>query len=298
VPVYASEQGPVFHQGIGLKVRNILSLMSHAEAGGQNGVKSNTLGGRPFRMQAPSMAGKTFRMNTSVSMVVAICDSMINCPARCGAMTDFEKSPLRIFASYYRLHWKLFVGDMFAASLIALVDLAFPMLAKHAIERFLPNGMYRLFFVMVALMAFMYLLRMGFAYFIAYWGHTVGVYLEADMRRDLFSHLQRLPFSFYDNHRTGQIMSRVTTDLFDVTELAHHGPEDLFISIVTLTGAVVLVASIRWEMALALLVFVPFMLFHILRSRSNMIKAARKVKERTAEINADLESSISGVRVA
>jgi ATP-binding cassette subfamily B protein len=213
-------------------------------------------------------------------------------------MTDFEKSPLRIFASYYRPHWKLFAGDMFASSLIAAVDLAFPMLAKHAIERFLPNGMYRLFFVMVALMAFMYLLRTGFTYFITYWGHTVGVYLEADMRRDLFSHLQCLSFSFYDKHRTGQIMSRVTTDLFDITELAHHGPEDLFISIVTLTGAVILVASIRWEMALALLVFVPFMLFHILRSRSNMLRAARKVKERSAEINADLESSISGVRVA
>jgi ATP-binding cassette subfamily B protein len=213
-------------------------------------------------------------------------------------MTDFEKSPLRIFASYYRPHWKLFAGDMCASSLIAAVDLAFPMLTKYAIERFLPNGMYRLFFAMVALMALIYVLRTGFTYFITYWGHTVGVYLETDMRRDLFSHLQRLPFSFYDNHRTGQIMSRVTTDLFDITELAHHGPEDLFISILTLTGAVILVASIRWEMALMLLVFVPFMLFHILRSRSTMIKAAGLVKERSAEINADLESSISGVRVA
>jgi ATP-binding cassette subfamily B protein len=151
---------------------------------------------------------------------------------------------------------------------------------------------------MIALMVVMYLLRMAFTYFITYWGHTVGVYLEADMRRDLFSHLQQLPFSFYDNHRTGQIMSRVTTDLFDVTELAHHGPEDLFISVITLAGSIILVFSIRWEMALVLLVFVPFMLFHILRSRSIMMKTARKVKERTAEINADLESSISGVRVA
>jgi ATP-binding cassette subfamily B protein len=187
---------------------------------------------------------------------------------------------------------------MAAASLIAAADLTFPMLTRHAIERFLPNGMYRQFFIMIACMALVYLLRMGFTYFINYWGHTVGVYLEADMRRDLFGHLQRLPFSFYDNHRTGQIMSRVTTDLFDITELAHHGPEDLFISTITLAGAIILVASIRWEMALTLLVFVPFMLFHILRSRANMIRAARKVKERTAEINADLESSISGIRLA
>ncbi|GHV31092.1 multidrug ABC transporter ATP-binding protein [Spirochaetia bacterium] len=213
-------------------------------------------------------------------------------------MSKNEKSPLRIFASYYRPHWKLFAADMFAASLIAAVDLAFPMMTKYTIEHFLPGGLYKFFFIMITLMALMYLLRMAFTYFITYWGHTVGVYLEADMRRDLFSHLQQLPFSFYDNHRTGQIMSRVTTDLFDVTELAHHGPEDLFISVITLAGAVILVFTIRWEMALVLLVFVPFMIFHILRSRSNMMKTARKVKERTAEINADLESSISGVRIA
>jgi ATP-binding cassette subfamily B protein len=209
-----------------------------------------------------------------------------------------SKSPLKIFASYYRPHVKLFAADMFAASLIAAVDLAFPMMTKYTIERFLPRGLYKFFFVMIAAMGIMYLLRMTFTYFITYWGHTVGVYLEADMRRDLFSHLQQLPFSFYDNHRTGQIMSRVTTDLFDVTELAHHGPEDLFISVITFVGSIILVFFIRWEMALVLLVFVPFMIFHILRSRSNMMKTARKVKERTAEINAALESSISGARIA
>jgi ATP-binding cassette subfamily B protein len=209
-----------------------------------------------------------------------------------------SKSPLRIFVSYYRPHFKLFAADMFAASLIAAVDLAFPMMTKYTIEHFLPRGLYQFFFVMIAAMGIMYLFRMAFTYFITYWGHTVGVYLETDMRRDLFSHLQRLPFSFYDNHRTGQIMSRVTTDLFDVTELAHHGPEDLFISIITFVGSIILVFSIRWEMALVLLVFVPFMIFHILRSRSNMMKTARKVKERTAEINAALESSISGARIA
>ncbi|WP_010257323.1 ABC transporter ATP-binding protein [Treponema primitia] len=211
---------------------------------------------------------------------------------------NLEQSSLRIFASYYRPHWKLFAADMFAASLIAAVDLSFPMMTKYTIEHFLPNSLYKFFFIMIAAMGIMYLLRMGFTYFITYWGHTVGVYLEADMRRDLFSHLQQLPFSFYDNHRTGHIMSRVTTDLFEVTELAHHGPEDLFISIITFVGSIFLVFSIRWEMALVLLVFVPFMIVHILRSRSNMMKTARKVKERTAEINAALESSISGVRIA
>ncbi|GHU49306.1 multidrug ABC transporter ATP-binding protein [Spirochaetia bacterium] len=211
---------------------------------------------------------------------------------------NIDKSPLRIFAAYYRPHVKLFAADMAAASLIAAVDLAFPMMTKYTIEQFLPQSLFELFFIMIALMTGLYLARMAFTYFITYWGHTVGVCLEADMRRDLFSHIQELPFSFYDSHRTGQIMSRVTTDLFDITELAHHGPEDLFISVITLAGAVILVATIRWEMAVVLLVFVPFMLFHILRSRSNMLKSARGVKERTADINAALESSISGVRVA
>jgi ATP-binding cassette subfamily B protein len=118
------------------------------------------------------------------------------------------------------------------------------------------------------------------------------------MRRDLFNHLQELPFSFYDNHRTGQIMSRVTNDLFEVTELAHHGPEDLFISALTLAGSFVLIISIRWEMALILAAAVPLMALHTIRSRGRLMNTSRKVKERTAEINASLESSISGARVS
>jgi ATP-binding cassette subfamily B protein len=139
---------------------------------------------------------------------------------------------------------------------------------------------------------------MGCTYFVTYWGHTVGAYIEADMRRDLFSHLQQLSFSFFDTNRTGQIMSRVTNDLFEVTELAHHGPEDVFISVLTLTGAFVLVFFIRWEMALVLLLVIPLMIIHTLRSRRGMMNASRTVKEKTAEINETLESGISGVRVA
>jgi ATP-binding cassette subfamily B protein len=210
----------------------------------------------------------------------------------------FDRSYLRIFAGYYRPHGKLFAADMLCASLIAAVDLSFPMMTKFAIERFLPGALYHFFFLMALGMALIYLLRMGFTYFVTYWGHTVGAYIEADMRRDLFNHLQILSFSFYDNNRTGQIMSRVTTDLFEVTELSHHGPEDLFISAITLVGSFVLVFTIRWEMAVALVVMVPLMILHTMVTRSGMIRASRGVKERTAEINASLESSISGVRVA
>jgi ATP-binding cassette subfamily B protein len=212
--------------------------------------------------------------------------------------TVFDKPLIRIFVSYYKPHRLLFALDMLCASLIAGVDLAFPMLTKYAIERLLPGRLFRFFFVSIGLMVLIYLLRMGFTYFVTYWGHTVGANIEADMRRDLFNHLQKLPFSFYDNNRTGQIMSRVTTDLFEVTELSHHGPEDLFISLLTLIGSFVLVLTMRWEMALTLAVAIPLLLLIALVSRQNLRNASRKVKEKTAEIIASLESSISGARVA
>jgi ATP-binding cassette subfamily B protein len=211
---------------------------------------------------------------------------------------NFEKALPRIFASYYRPHGKLFCADMLCASLIAAVDLTFPMVTKFAIERLFPHGLYRFFFALMGFMILLYLFRMGCTYFVTYWGHTVGAYIEADMRRDLFNHLQQLSFSFYDTNRTGQIMARVTTDLFEITELAHHGPEDLFISFLTLAGSFVLLLFIRWEMALVLFIIVPLLLFHTVRSRRRMISASKKVKERTAEINASLESSISGARAA
>ena len=214
------------------------------------------------------------------------------------ARNSFDKPQIRIFASYYGPHWKLFAADMLCASLVAGTDLAFPMMTRYALEKFLPGERYSLFFGMALLMLLVFALRWLFSWFVTYWGHTVGAYIEADMRRDLFNHLQSLSFSFYDNNRTGHIMSRVTTDLFDVTELAHHGPEDLFISLVTMTGAFILLFLIRWEMALVFVFMIPLMVFHTLWSRTGMMKASRRVKEKTAEINASLESSISGARVA
>ncbi|MDR1412186.1 MAG: ABC transporter ATP-binding protein/permease [Spirochaetaceae bacterium] len=211
---------------------------------------------------------------------------------------NFSSSPVKIFASYYRPHWKLFAADMFCALLISAVDLLFPMLTRYTLEKLLGQNLLRLFAAMIALMVFIYILRLCFSFFVTYWGHTVGTYIEADMRRDLFNHLQELPFSFYDNHRTGHIMSRVTTDLFEITELAHHGPEDLFISVLTLSGSFILIVTIRWELALVLAVMIPLFVIHIAFSRRRLMAVSRKVKERTAEINASLESSISGVRVA
>ncbi|MDR1178466.1 MAG: ABC transporter ATP-binding protein, partial [Spirochaetaceae bacterium] len=205
---------------------------------------------------------------------------------------------LAIFASYYRPHLPLFLADMSCASLISGADLVFPLMTKYALEKLIPQGNLRRLFIMIGLMVLLYIFRTAFSFFVTYWGHTVGAYIETDMRRDLFAHLQKLPFSFYDNHRTGQIMSRVTNDLFEVTELAHHGPEDLFISLLTLSGSFLIVLFMSWEMALVLLFLVPLMIIHTMISRAGLMNSSRSVKEKIAEINASLESSISGARLA
>ncbi|MEG2119706.1 MAG: ABC transporter transmembrane domain-containing protein, partial [Pseudoflavonifractor sp.] len=156
---------------------------------------------------------------------------------------------LRIFVSYYRPHIKLFLLDMICALGISLVDLTFPFISNLAMKTLLPQQMFTTFFVVIAALVGAYLLRSLLDFTVVYWGHLLGVGIEADIRRDLFAHMQDLSFSFYDKNRTGQLMSRVTGDLFEITELAHHGPEDLFISCVTIVGAFIIMLTIRWELA-------------------------------------------------
>ena len=207
-------------------------------------------------------------------------------------------SRLKAFIGYYRSVWKLFALDMACALAIALVDLAFPMATRHSLNTYLPNQMYRAFFLIVLAMAAGYALRTAMSYIVTFFGHNMGVLIEAQMRRDIFAQLQRLPFSFYDKHRTGRLMSRVTNDLFEITELAHHGPEDVFISVVTLVGAFIYLFLLQWQLALALLCVVPLIVAFSISQRARMNRASAAVKERMAGINADLESSISGVRTA
>ena len=205
---------------------------------------------------------------------------------------------LKKFFSYYKPHWKLFAADLVCAVLIAAVDLIFPLASRYAMQTMLPDKAYTAFFTLILLLVGAYVLRAGFQYFVGYWGHTLGVRMETDMRRDLFRHLQKLSFRFYDRHRTGHLMSRVVSDLFEVVELAHHGPEDLFISLITLIGAFVILLGIQWQLALLVFALVPLILLFTISRRRRMSSASRRVKERTAGINADIESSISGVRVA
>lgn len=214
-------------------------------------------------------------------------------------MSKFHyQSKLKLFASYYRPHIKLFILDLFCAIGIAAVDLSFPMISRYSLQSLLPAGNYRTFAILMIALVFAFLVRSGFQFVVTYWGHLLGVRMEADMRRELFGHLQTLSFRFYDQNRTGKLMSRVISDLFEIVELAHHGPEDLLISSLTLTGSFIAMLLIRWELALVLLVMIPVIVFITIISRKNMAKASRSVKARTADINAELENSISGVRVA
>ena len=213
-------------------------------------------------------------------------------------MSTKPQGAVKAFLSYFRPHKGLFALDIVCALFIAGIDLAFPLVTRYAMNSLLPESRYTVFFVVMGALVLAYVLRGVFDYIVAYWGHTLGVRMEADMRRDLFTHLQKLSFRFYDKHRTGQLMSRVTTDLFDITELAHHGPEDLFISVVTIIGAFIVMLTISWPLALVLIFLVPVGVLFMMMQRKRMLSASQKVKERTAGINAGLESSISGARVA
>ena len=210
----------------------------------------------------------------------------------------FQRGYVPIFLSYYKPHMKLFILDMCCALGIALVDLAFPWASRQALNELLPQSLYAAFFTVMGILLAAYALRSVMYFIVTYWGHMMGVRIEADIRRDLFSHMQDLSFSFYDKNRTGQLMSRATTDLFEITELAHHGPEDLFISAVTLTGAFCMMMRIQWKLALVVFAVVPIFVGFTIIQRRRMMKASVRQKQTMAGINGQLESAISGMRTA
>ncbi len=210
----------------------------------------------------------------------------------------FQRSHVSIFLSYYKPHLHLFLLDMACALGIALIDLAFPYLSRLSMQELLPQNLFGAFFAVMGCLLAAYLLRAGMYYIVTYLGHMMGVLIEADIRRDLFGHMQNLSFSFYDKNRTGQLMSRATTDLFEITELAHHGPEDLFISVITLGGAFCLMLTIQWKLALIVFAVVPLFVIFTIFQRRRMMKASVQVKQNMAGINGQLESSISGMRTA
>ena len=209
-----------------------------------------------------------------------------------------EKSALQIFLSYFKPHKKLFIMDLACALVISIIDLTFPYISRWCMYELLPQSAYRTFFIVMAVVFAAFALKAVLTYVVCYWGHTFGILVEADIRRDLFYHMQELSFDYYDRNRTGQLMSRLTADLFDITELAHHGPEDIFISGVTIVGALAVMFTIQWRLALVIAIILPIFFLVVWSCRKSMQEASAKVKQRTATINADIESGLSGIRTA
>ncbi len=218
-------------------------------------------------------------------------------PSAANRRPRVTRALLRRFAAYYRPHLKLFVLDMICATLIATLELVFPLITRYILQSVIPDRDLPLLAWLIAGLVGLYLLVAVLNYIINYWGHVVGIRMEADMRRDIFSHLQTLSFRFYDNNRTGQLMSRVVNDLNDITELAHHGPEDVFLSTIMLAGSVCVLAAIDWRLTLVILAIIPFMTWFAVVKRGGMSHAFRRVREEIAEVNSGLENSISGNRV-
>lgn len=205
---------------------------------------------------------------------------------------------LRSFAHYYKPHWKLFVFDMICALVAAGCDLVYPVVSRNIINTYIPDKNIRLILTWCAALLVIYIIQTVMQYFMQYQGHIVGVRMQADMRRDVFEHLQKLPFSYFDEHKTGVIMSRIVNDLMDISEFAHHGPEDLFISLVTVVGAFIILCTVNVPLTLITFAVLPFLVLFIIKKRSAMTMAFRKNRIEIAEVNASLENSIAGIRVS
>ena len=211
---------------------------------------------------------------------------------------NYKAPPLQIFARYIGRHKGLFALDMACSVAVALVDLIFPYVSRKSMYTLLPEKQYKAFFAVMLLMAGAYVIKAALNYAIVVYGHRMGVLTESDMRRDLFEHMQSLSFSYYDRHRTGVLMSHITSDLFDVTELAHHGPENLLICALTFFGSMLVMLTISWRLALALFLVLAVSVWFTLTQRMRMRRANLEVKRKTGEIYAAIESSISGIRTA
>ncbi len=207
-------------------------------------------------------------------------------------------SMLKRFIPYYKPHWKLFTLDMSCSFLVAGIDILFPVITRYMLQQVIPAGQVKLLASLIGALVILYLFTAFLNYIVSYWGHVVGVRMEYDMRRDLFAHLQTLSFKFYDNTRTGHLMSRIINDLNQIAELAHHGPEDIFLSVIMLTGSFFILLGIEWKLTLILYLVVPIMFWFTVTKRKKMSNAFKDVRLKVADVNADLENSLSGIRVS
>ena len=202
------------------------------------------------------------------------------------------------FVSYYKPHRKLFAIDMACAFIVAVCDLFYPIIAGNIIDDYVPNQNLRLLLTWSGVLLGIYLVKAVLNYVIQYWGHIVGVRIQGDMRRDMFRHMQKLPFAFFDENKTGTLLSRMVNDLQDVSELAHHGPEDLFLSLIMLVGSFIILAGTDLLLTVIIFAFLPMMVFVASKLRKGMQEAFRATRVEVGEVNANVETAIAGMRVS
>ena len=204
---------------------------------------------------------------------------------------------IKRFLSYYKPHKKIFAMDMIASLLVSLIAIVYPIVTREMLNDLIPNRNYRMVVIFGAALLALYFIRMMLNFFIQYYGHVMGVRMQAEMRSDLFCKLETLPYKFYDNHETGKLMSRMTNDLMDISELAHHGPENILISSISVVASFVYLSSINVWLTLIIFACVPFLILVATMLRGKMRDAFQRSRQSVAQINASLEGSISGIRV-
>lgn len=205
---------------------------------------------------------------------------------------------IKRFISYYKPVKGIFITDLICAFLMALCDLMYPTITRNIINDYVPNQNFRLLIGWLIALGLIYLIKAGLNYYITYYGHVMGVKMQINMRRDIFTHLQKLPFSYFDENKTGTIMSRVINDLMEISELAHHGPEDLFISFIMLIGSFIILCTINIPLTLIIFAFIPLLIWFSMKQRVRMSDAFMETRVTVGEVNANLENSISGIRVS
>ncbi|MEH7524018.1 ABC transporter ATP-binding protein [Bacillus sp. JJ1503] len=201
------------------------------------------------------------------------------------------------FFSYYRPYKWLFILDFVSAIIVGILELAFPLAVNQVIDRLLPEGNWSIILLACAGLLLIYLLNTGLHYIVTYWGHNLGINIETDMRQKLFTHMQKLSFGYYDNNKTGHSISRLTKDLEEIGEVAHHGPEDVFVAIMTLVGSFTLMVSINWKLAVISFIVIPLLIIFAIYFNKKMTRTFRRMFQDVAEINSRIEDSIGGIRV-
>lgn len=205
---------------------------------------------------------------------------------------------LKRFIAYYKPVKIIFITDMICAFAVAVCDLFYPMITRNIINIYVPNQEFQLMIKWLVVLGFIYILKFGLNYYITYYGHIMGVKMQAHMRKDIFEHMQDLPFVFFDENKTGTLSSRIINDLMDISELAHHGPEDLFISLVMLIGSFIMLSTINLPLSLIVFSAVPLLLIVAMKLRLKMEDAFMETRVTIGEVNATIENSISGIRVS